>query len=81
MLHVIQTPSLSHISQRCQHLLAGGLGARDVGLGEGLGGLGRVLDGLAQDGKTALLAGDDTDGLENRSLVFVRARNRVRSRS
>lgn len=53
----------------CQHSLAGRLGARDVGLGESLGGLGRVLDGLAQNGNTALLAGNDTDGLESRSLV------------
>lgn len=53
----------------CQHSLASRLGAGDVGLGESLGGLGRVLDGLAEDGNTALLAGDDTDGLKNRSLV------------
>lgn len=45
------------------NLLAGRLGAADVGLGKGLGGLGRVLDGLGEDGKTALLSGDDTDGL------------------
>jgi hypothetical protein len=43
--------------------LAGRLAARDLGLGESLGGPGRVLDSLGEDSESTLGVGDDTDGL------------------
>ena len=45
------------------HSLAGRLVARDLSLGESLGGLGRVLDGLAEDSETTVGVGDDTNSL------------------